>query len=130
MGTPIHCGEVHVDNLLASAAVGLLDGLLNILLSVFIGNHIGDLEEGRLQHGIDPAAQADLPGDFHSINVVEAQLLLCNGPLQRGGQPGLHLFYTPRRVEQEDSALLDACQKVIPADIGRIMTGDEVCLVN
>ena len=48
----VHGGQIHVYYFLALFAVSLFNGFLHICDSVVDRDYIGQLEEGRLQHGI------------------------------------------------------------------------------
>ena len=92
----VHGSLVHLNDLFALLAVSLLNGLFDVPEGLFRRNDIGDLEEGRLHDHVDAAAQTQVRGDLHGIDVVELDFFLCEGSLHGVGQLLLHLLRAPR----------------------------------
>src|SRR5690554_1506027 len=125
----VNRSKVHVNYLFTAVAVRSDNSFFNVLHSVLCGDDVSNPEESALQHGVDPAAQTKFAGDFHSVDVIEAQFLLGNGPLEGRGQFGLHFLYSPRRVEEEDAAFFNAFQQVVAGYVRRIMAGNQIGMV-
>ena len=117
---------VHLDDLLALAAVGLLDGLLDQGDGLRLGEDARDLEEAGLHDRVDAEAQAELAGDLDGVDVVDLDLLVDDRPLHVLGQVLEDLGGLPVGVDQERAALADAFQDVEAPDVGRLVEGDEV----
>ncbi len=126
----VNGGPVGLDHLVALAAIGLLGVVLHVFFGFFVGDHIGQLEEGRLHDGVDAPAHAHLLGQVDGVDGVELGLLLGQGPLHGGGEALFQLFLIPGAVEQEGAALLEGRDHVIGRHIGGVMAGDEVGIVN
>ncbi len=66
---------VHLDDLVALLAVGLLDGALDGRDGLILGEDAGDQEEGGLHDHVDPGAQAQGLGQVDGVDDVEFGLL-------------------------------------------------------
>ena len=123
----VHGGEVHVDDLVALAAVGLFDGVLQQRHGLIKGNDFGELEEGGLHDHVDAPAEADFHGDLHRVHVVELDVLAGEGALHGSGQFAAEVFDgVPFGVQHEHAAVLDAFEHVVLMDIGGLVAGDVV----
>ena len=114
---PVDGGVVHLDDVLALLAVGLVDGFLHIGHGLFVRDDARDLEEGALQDGVGAAAQADLTGDLGGVDQVEADVLVDDGLLHEVGDAGEGLFGIPEAVEQQRAAVLDALEHIVLVEI-------------
>ena len=121
---------VHVDDIIALLAIGLLDGRLHVFNGIRLGNDTGNLEESCLQAHVDSAAQADFSCDFHAVDVVELQLLGSDLSLHGSRELVFHIFGRPGAVQKERAALFDALQNVIARDVAGVMACDEICDVD
>ena len=68
-------GEVLLHDRLAALAVGLLDGLLDLLDGFFAGQHAADGEEAGLHDGVDARAHAGFARHRVAVDHVELDLL-------------------------------------------------------
>ena len=119
-------GVVHVDDLLALLAVGLVDRLLHLFLGRLVRNHAGHLEESALHDRIGPAAESDLGGDLRRVDDVEVDMVLGHIFLHRIGQMLLGRLGIPHAVEQERASVLEPLEQVVLAQIRRNVAGHEV----
>ena len=101
-----------------------------MLFGVRIGDDARELEEASLHRGGNAVAEADLFDDLDRVDVVELDVLFGDRVLHRGGEFFVHLLDRPRAVEQEDAAVLEVADHVVLDDIGRVVAGDEVRLVD
>ena len=117
---------VHVDDVLALHAVGLLDGLLHLVDSLVERDDVGDLEERRLHDRVGTRAQPELGGDLRGVDDIEIDLVL--------GQIGFHVVRqrgaggsrVVHRVEQERTAGFQPFQHVVLIDVRRHVARHEV----
>ena len=124
----VHGGDVHVDDLVALHAVGLLDGFLQQGHGLVEVDHVGQLEESGLHDHVDAAAQTHFLGHGNGVNVEELQVLAGDGALHGSRQVLFHVFQRPVGVQHEGTAVLDAVQDVVLGDIGGLVAGDVVGL--
>ena len=125
-GGPVDGVPVHLDDLLALAAVGLLDGLLHQGDGLVLGQDAGELEEAGLHDRVDAQAQAELAGHLQGVDGVDLDLLVDDRPLHVLGQVLEDLGGLPVGVDEERPALADALEDVEPADVGGLVEGDEI----
>ena len=71
---------------LALLAVGLLDGVFDLVDGLLARQHAGEGEEAGLHDGVDARAHAGGLGDREGVNDVELELLLDQGFLRRAGE--------------------------------------------
>ena len=109
--------DVHVDDLLSFAAVGLGDGLLEELNGALVGDDLGELEEGSLHDHVDTTAETDLTCDLCSIDDVELGLLEGEHALHCARELGGDLLGLPGSVEDESSVLLERREHVVLVDV-------------
>ena len=126
--TGVHGSPVHLDDVLALLAVGLLDGLLQILFGIFHGNDLREREERGLHDHVDPVAQTDLDAQVGSVDGVELDVVLGDVLLHGSGQMLFERRVVPGAVQQERAALLQTGQNVVCVDVGFVVACDEVCL--
>ena len=124
----VHGGDVHVDDLVALHAVGLLDGFLQQGHGLVEVDDVGQLEEGGLHDHVDAAAQTHFLGHGNGVNIEELQVLAGDGALHGSRQVLFHVFQRPVGVQHEGTAVLDAVQDVVLGDIGGLVAGDVVGL--
>ena len=72
----VHGGVVLLDDGFAAFAVGLLDGLLDLLNGFITRQDAGDGEEAGLHDGVDAATHAGLFGHIVGVDGVELEFLL------------------------------------------------------
>ena len=97
---------------------------------LFQGDDAGQLEEGCLENGVDTAAHADFAGDVDTVDDVKAAVLLCQVALDRGGQLVFNGLGGGGGVEQEGAALLEVARHVVLGEVGGVVAGHEVGLVD
>ena len=124
--TGIHSLQVHVDDLLALQAVGLLDGSLHVLHGVFNGDDIGQLEEGRLQHHVGAIAQAQRLRFLIGVDDVELDVVLGDVLENIAGHLLLQLILGPLAVEQEGAVGLQLGDNIVLGQICLVVAGHEV----
>ena len=121
---------VHRDNLFTLLAVGAGSRFLHQLDRFFGRNDLGKAEEGGLQDGVGASAQAKLFGDVGSVDGVEFNVVLGDEFLHLGRQMGVQIGRIPRAVEKEGPARLQILDHVVFIDIGGVVAGHEVGLVD
>ena len=82
----IDCVEVLLHDRFAALAVGLLDGLLDLLDGLFARQHSADGEEAGLHDGVDARAHTGFARHRVSIDHVELDLLADDLFLRRLGR--------------------------------------------
>ena len=122
----VHRSEILADHVVALRLVAGDDRLLDARDRLLARQHAGDREEARLQHGVDPSAQAGVARDLGGVDHVKAELPVQDLLLHRARQPVPYRFGSMRRVEQEGPTLDGEAQHVDPVQDGRLMTGDEL----
>jgi hypothetical protein len=85
-------GKVLLDDRIATLAIGLLDGLLDLFDRLFARQHAADGEEAGLHDRVDPVAHSGSAGNRISVNHIELELLLED-----------RLLRLPRQVAQISS---------------------------
>ncbi len=126
----LHNGDIFFHHFGALLAVRFLDHLLHFGKGERGFNYSRCLEEGSLHNYVDSSAQAFRRGDLNRIDVIKLQLLPGDGPLHLRRQPRFHLLQAPGRVQQEDAALFDSGQEIVAGNVGGIMAGHEVGLLD
>ena len=71
----VHGGVVHLDDGLALAAVGFVDGFFDLLDGFVLREHAGEGEEARLQHSVGAAAHTAGLGDGGGVDNEEPEFL-------------------------------------------------------
>ena len=117
---------VHVDDLLALAAVGGDNRILEILDRIIERNDVGELEERRLHDHVEASAKAEIARDVNGIHRIELNVVACDEAAHRCGQMRIQLLIRPERIEQERTALPQPCEQVVLPHIGLLRTGDKV----
>ena len=84
----VHRRDVLLHDFLALAAVGLLDGVFDLLDGLLARQHAGQGEEAGLHDRVDARAHAGGLGDADRVNHVELDLLLDQGLPGRAGEAG------------------------------------------
>ena len=121
---------VHVDDVLALAAVRGDDGFLEVRHSRLDRDDVRELEERGLHDHVEAAAEAEALGNRHSVDRVELDLVLGDVALHGCRQMLRELLVAPDRVEEERAALLEAGEQVVLVDVRLLRAGDEVGLVD
>ena len=124
-GLPVHLDDVH-----ALLGKGLLGGLLDQLEGLVLGQDLAEGEEGGLHDRVDTATETDLLGDLERVDAVEADLLGDDRLLHVAGQRPEDVGGGVLGVEQEDAAVGDAVEHVEATDVGGVVAGHEVGLVD
>ncbi|MPM40671.1 hypothetical protein SDC9_87317 [bioreactor metagenome] len=98
----IHGLVVHLEDLVALLAVGVVNGVLHVFHGIFDGNDAGKLEECRLHDHVDPVAEPDLLADIGSVEDVEFYLSVCKVPFHPGRQVTVKILESsPLGVQKE-----------------------------
>ena len=126
----VHRGDVLLHHLLALAAVGLLDGVFDLLDGLLARQHAGQGEEAGLHDGVDARAHAGGLGDREGVDHVELQLLLDQGLLGGPGKLVPDFVRAVVRVEQERAAGHQVLEHVVAVQEDRLMAGDEIGLAH
>ena len=121
---------VHVDDSFTLLPVGFQGSVFHILNSLVSGDNVSQLEESGLQDGIDAAAQTDLLAQLHAIDDIELNVVLLHILLVSSRQSLFNLCLIPSAVKKESSAVLQILDHVIFTDIGGVVAGHKVSLVN
>ena len=121
---------VHVDDLLALAAVGGNNRILEVLDRIVERNDVGELEERRLHNHVEASAKAEIARNVNGIHRIELNVVACDKAAHRCGQMRVQLLIRPERIEQERAALSESCEQVILSHIGLLRTGDKVRTVD
>ena len=111
-------------------AEGLLDVFFQQIDRFFDGQDIGELEKAGLHNHVDPAAKSDVLCYFYRIDSQKLEFLIINSFSHVTGELIFHLINRPRTVEQKGSPVFNAFKNIIDIDIGRVMTGDKISLVD
>ncbi|OPZ60770.1 MAG: hypothetical protein BWY87_00264 [Deltaproteobacteria bacterium ADurb.Bin510] len=123
-------GVVHVDDVVALLAVGLLDGVLHVIDRLAVVDDLAQVEEGRLHDRVGAVAQADLGTDLGGVDDVELDVVLGHVTLHAVRQAAGGFLGAPDAVEQEGATLLEAREHVVLVDVGRHRAGHEVGLLD
>ena len=121
---------VHVDDVLALAAVRGHDGFLEVGHGCLDRDDVRKFEERGLHDHVEAAAEAEALGDGYSVDRVELDLVLGDVALHGCRQVLRELLVAPDRVEEERAALLEADEQVVLVDVRLLRAGDEVGLVD
>ena len=126
----VHGLTVHGNDPLALFAVGLFNSFLQVFYSIIQRNDIGQLEEGRLHDHVDTVSETDALCDLGGIYNIEIQFFFGDDTLHLLGKLVVQLLFIPDAVQKEGSALLQILQHIILADVGLVMTGYEIRLID
>ena len=74
----INCLEVSLYHCLATFSIGLLNTLLDLCDSLFLGKNAADREEASLHNCIDTPSHTNVTGNLLCINYIEAKSLVKN----------------------------------------------------
>ncbi len=118
------------DRAAALLAIHSLNLGLDFVDGLFRRNHVGQLEEAGLHHGIDADAQVGLLGHLVGVDDVELQLLFNNLLLHFAGQVVPHLVGAVRTVEKERRSRQGHREHVDPLGELELVAGHEVRLVD
>ena len=126
----VYGGIIHIHHVLAFSAVGFFIGILQVFHRIFIGNDVGEMEEGSLHDHVDTAAQADFLSDFKGVDNVEFRMEGSQFPLHGSRQYPFQIFLSPGGVQEENAAGLEAAEKVVFINVGRTVAGNVVSLAD
>ena len=110
----------------ALARIGLAGRVLHVVERLLNGHQARDLEERRLQHGVDVAAQAHALRHLHRVHGEQADTVLRDVAFHFAGQVGVKLLGRPAGVEQEGAAGLHFLHHVVLAHVALVVAGHEV----
>ena len=122
----VHGGAVHLNHLVALAAIGLLNRGLHVVHGLFHGENAAEPEKGGLQDAVGPVPQADGPGGGPGVDGVEFRLPLRQEALDPVGEAGLQFLAGPAAVEEEGAALLELADDVVLGYVALVVAGDKV----
>jgi hypothetical protein len=117
--------EVLLNDRFTAAAVGFLDGLLDLGDGLFAGQDAADGEEAGLHHGVDAGAHAGGLGDGVGVDGVELELLGDDLILDLAGEVVPDLIGLEGGVEEEGGAFLGPAEHVEAFQEGELVAGDE-----
>ena len=121
---------VHLHDLLAPLAVGLVDGLLDGGDGLFRRDDVREVEEAGLHDGVDAPAHAGLLGHLVGVDGVDLEAQLDDPLLGLVGQPVPDLLGREGRVDQEGAPRDGRRQRLVALDERPHVAGDEVGLVD
>ena len=122
---------VGVDDVLAFLQVGLRGRVLHVADGLFLRQHAGQREEGRLQDGVRALAHANLLGQIDGVDQVQLDVVGSDVALGLGVQMMLELLERPLAVDQEGATGLDVLHHAEALrDVGRIVACHEIGLVH
>ena len=119
----IHGGKVLLHHRFAALAVGLLDGLLDLLDRFVARQHAADGEEAGLHDGVDARAHAGFARHLVAVDHVELDLLAQHLLLRGLGQLVPDFGRGVGRVEQEDRARHGRFQHVHLLEEAEVVAG-------
>ena len=108
---------VHVDDVLALAAVRGHDGFLEVGHGRLDRDDVRKFEERGLHDHVEAAAEAEALSNRHSVDRVELDLVLGDVALHGCRQVLREFLVAPDRVEEERAALLEAGEQVVLVDV-------------
>ena len=117
--------EVFLHHGFAALAIGLLDGLLDLLDRLVARKHAADCEEAGLHDGVDARAHTGFARHCVSIDDVELNLLLQHLLLHSLGELVPHFSRGVRRVEEEDRAWHGCLKHVHLLEEAEVVAGHE-----
>ena len=119
-------GQVAADHVFALGKVGLFGGRLHVGHGLLDGDDGHQVEEGRLQHHVEVAAQAQLPGELDRVDGIKAQTLAGDFPFGVGGQVGFERLRVPGTVDQQGPAGANFFGNVVFFNVGGVVAGHKV----
>ena len=122
--------QVHVDDLLALAPIGRLDGFLHVFNSVSLGKYLGELEESSLQNGVGAVSETDFSGNLNCIYNIDMNTVFRNVFLGCGRQMLRQLRCAIGTVDKESAARLNILSHVVFGQVAGVVAGNEVCFGN
>src|SRR5699024_1802285 len=111
---------VHLNDGVTLSSVGSLCGSLHQLDGMLLGNDVGQLEECRLQNGVDTSAQSDLLTDLDTVDHIELDVVVGNECFHLSRQMFLQSFHIPRAVQKEGTSVYQLLYHVVLVHIGGI----------
>ena len=130
IGGAVDRRPVHLDDILTLAEERLLHVLLDQGDRLLFGKDFADLEERRLHHRVDPGSETDALSNFECVDVEEPKLFFDDLLLHLAGQMVEDLIGRNLTVQEEHATLAKRSEHVVAADIRRIVTGDEIGVVD
>ena len=122
---------VHLDDVHALLGVGLCGLFLHVLDGVLFRQNLGQGEERGLKDGVGALAHADGLRQINGVDGVKLDVVLGNVALGSGIQMMSQFFRCPLTVNHKHAARLDVTDNgETLRDVGRVMAGDEVGLVD
>jgi len=99
IATGIDRSKVHFNNRFPFHPVRFYDRLFHVVLSQFIGDHIGNPEECRLHNGIGPVTQAKIHRELCPVDDVEIDLIFGKVFLHVIRESEFNLILFPDRIK-------------------------------
>ena len=121
---------VHLNDLVALSSVGRLCSLLHQVDGFLFRNDGCQLEERRLQHGIDTSAKSDLLTDLDTVDGVELDAVVCDKRLYLSRKMLVQSFCVPWAVQKEGTAVYQLLYHVVLVNIRRIVACNKVRLAD
>ena len=110
----------------AALAVALLDGRLDRGDRLVVGEEVGEREEARLEHRVDPVAESVGPRHRAGVDDPDPEVLVDDGLLRLPGQVVPDLIGRVRGVDQKGRAVAGDRQQVAPVERTEVVDGHEV----
>ena len=127
----VNCLVVHVNHILTLLEVGLGCSVLHELDRLLRGHYLCQRKERRLQDGVGALAHTDFNCKIDCIDGIQLNVVLSDITLGNSRHVVVKLFRCPLAVNQEYAArLYVAHHRVTLDDVGRVMAGNEVSLIN
>ena len=126
----VHRCDILLHHLFALAAVGLLDGVFDLLDRFLTRQHARQGEEAGLHDGVDARTHAGGLGDRQRVNHVELQVLLDQCLLSGPGKLVPDFVCGVVCIEQERPAGHQRLKHVVAVQEDRLMAGDEIGLAH
>ena len=128
--TRVYCGAVHVYDVLAFSAVGLLDGVFHVTNRFVNRNDVCQLEECSLKDGVGSScAKTDFLCKGNGVAGVELDVVICDVSLNLSRKMLFQFFVVPHAVEQEESARFDVLNHLVLIKVSGVVASNEVSLL-
>ena len=128
--TCIYCGAVHVYDVLAFSAVGLLDGVFHVVDRFVNRNDVCQLEECSLKDGVGSScAKTDFLCEGNGVAGVELDVVICDISLNLTRKMLFQFFIVPYAVEQEESTRFNILNHLIFIKVSGVVASNKVSLL-
>ena len=95
-----------------------------------MGMMLASLKKAACRHHVGTSAQTDVPGNLGGVAGVDVDAVLGDVALGVGGQQLAQLLHAHAGVDQEGTALLDVLHHLILGQVGGVVAGHEVSLLD